>query len=309
MGGAEMIKAFCTSIESSGGYSGIFHHTFGLYFESVSLDRADFVFVVLENCHNWAIDSILRNLINTSGKPVAVFDYWEEAWNELAYRIDTHGLQNIKAVFKREMVKNHTYSGNIHPIDWYNHIPVPEPDTFEEFNARPIDILMIWGLSNPIRPEVHGNLMAGCHKHGWTYIGNRHHIAYEGGQKAVLLHQPHYDRIPEKEMYELQSKSKITISLPGAGVKCFRHAEAPINSVMAKPEDNLVWQAGWDKTNCVFFSDSVVEIGCLIDYGNDLKYELSNPETLYQKYLNGTKRAHEIKPEKVWNTHILPKIL
>jgi hypothetical protein len=114
----------------------------------------------------------------------------------------------------------------------------------------------------------------------------------------------------EDEMYELQSQSKITVSLPGSGEKCFRSSEAPLNSVMAMLDYNssILWQAGWNETNCVFFGDSVLDHEDNPDYGRDLKWELNNPEQLYQKYLNGTKIANNIKPETIWKTWILPRL-
>jgi hypothetical protein len=65
------------------------------------------------------------------------------------------------------------------------------------------------------------------------------------------------------------------------------------------PTNDLVWQAGWDETNCILVES---------DWPQSLKAELNSPEQLYQKYLNGTKIANNIKPETIWKTWILPRL-
>lgn len=303
------MKIYHTSLNKGQDVHGIWQWMFGSFYQSVPLDQSDLIFVVLFN-HPFSLDTDALELVRNSGKPIVVFDYWEENWDKNAYGYPFPELEalEVKVYFKREFWK-HT-KNNWHPIDFYNFKTWDKIDTFEEFNARPINILMIWGLSNPIRPEIHGNLMGACHKYGWTHISNTAYMKNERSPYAVLFHKPWYDRLPEDEMYQLQSQAKITISLPCSGKKCFRSSEAPLNSVMAILDYNssILWQAGWDETNCVFFGDSVLDHEDNPDYGRELKWELDRPEALYQKYLNGTKIANNIKPETIWNQHILTKL-
>lgn len=293
------MKVYLSSIETKHNLNFAFLQPFGRFVERVSIEECEYIFLILTNYWDWEIDPAEFEKLQKSSKPIVVFDYWEIGWDKDASGLPFPELNlfhdRVVAYFKRELKQNDTRGW--HPIDFYNNWEWRIPYTLEQFNARPIEILMIWGLSNPIRPAVHGTLMAACHENGWTYVGHESHIKHESGKKVVLLHKPHYDRLPETDMYRLQSMAKITISLPGAGIKCFRHLESPLNSVMAMPVNNLVWQAGWDQTNSIQVDG---------EWPHTLKQELDNPEALYQKYLSGTKRAHECKPENVWKTHILP---
>ncbi len=273
---------------------------FGQYFTQTPLDQAEYVFVVLENKPDWSLDEAMVQVIKASGKPIIVWDYWEEAWNKLTAQkqpfMEVFGRQ-VKTYFQREC-----RSAEIHPIDWYNHIPVPQPDTFEQYCARPIDVLMCYGYSHPMRPRLHATILAATQDYGWTFITNPSHMEHEKPPFAVLLHQPWYDRISQDELLDLQGKAKITISFPGAGEKCFRHSEACINSVMAMPLDHIRWQANW------WVGNSLKMPMLPNEWPFQLRKALDNPENLYQIYLNGTKRAAEIKPEVVWNSYILPII-
>jgi hypothetical protein len=290
------MKIYHTSLNKGQDVHGIWQWMFGSFYTSVSLEEAELIFVVLFN-HPFELDHAKLEEVRNSGKPIVVFDYWEENWSNPTYGLPFPELEalDVKAYFKREM-NGMVGSGKWHPIDFYNFQTWGKTDTFEEFNARPIDILMCYGLSHPMRPKVHAAIMT---SELWTYIDQPEYMEYEKGQFALCMFRPHYARIPDDELLNIQSKAKITISLPGSGEKCFRTSEAPINSVMAMPTNDLVWQAGWDETNCILVES---------DWPQSLKAELNNPEQLYQKYLNGTKIANNIKPETIWKTWILPRL-
>lgn len=290
------MKVYLSSIETKHNLNFAFLQPFGRFVERASIEECEYIFLILTNYWDWEIDPAEFEKLQRSGKPIVVFDYWEIGWDK-----DASGLpfpemnlfhDRVVAYFKRELAKNDTHGW--HPIDFYNGWEWPTIDTYEQFCARPIDVMMCYGLSHPIRPKVHAAIMTSGL---WTYIDQPEYIKHENGPFALCMFRPHYARVSQEQLLPLQAKSKIVISLPGAGIKCFRHLESPLNSVMAMPVNNLVWQAGWDQTNSIQVDG---------EWPHTLKQELDNPEALYQKYLNGTKRAHECKPGNVWKTHILP---
>jgi len=305
------MKVFLTNLDKGDGLVFAFTEPFEKFVEVVPIEQADYIFVILMNRVGWTLDEVAAKAVMASDKPKIVFDYWEIDWHTPSIN-PPHGvlpeLFQWKAYFKRHLQAEKVdpfdfyAGGSIYPIDFYNHLTWPTLDSFDEFQARPIDILMTYGLSHPMRPAVHASLLAACHDYGWTFITKPEHMLKEEPPFVVLLHTPHYDRLPMDELMLLQSQAKITISLPGAGTKCFRHSEAPINSVMAMPKDNLAWQAGWDGSNSIQV-ESTPEKWPLA-----LKVEIDHPQNLYQLYLNGTKRAMEIKPDKVWNEYLKPII-
>lgn len=293
------MNIFATSLEASGRYSGIFHHTFSPFYTLTTLQSCDVVFVVLENKPDWTLDIAMVAAIKASGKPVVVLDYWELDWQTPATDFPEPIKQanlDWKAYFKRELSRSDTGNlGPVYPIDWYNHHPIPPVQTEEEWNQRDIDVLMIYGYSHPMRPLFHGELLAQSPQMGWTFITDISDMEYEKPPYAVLLHCPWYRRLPMNTVLDLQKRAKVTISLPGAGVKCFRSTESCIGSIMAKPKDNLLWQAGWNEYNHIE-----------LDTVRNLKKALESD--LYPIYLESQKVADAMRPERVWNEHILPKL-
>jgi len=266
----------------------------------VPIEDAEMIFLILTNYWDWEIDPVEYQKLLDSKQPVVVFDFWEIGWDKDASGLPFPELNpffhRTKAYFKRELKKNDVHGW--FPIDFYNDWTWPTTDTFEEFNARPIDLLMCYGLSHPMRPKVHAAIMASGL---WTYIDQPEYMEHEKGPFALCMFRPHYARVSQENLLPLQAQAKITISIPGAAIKCFRSLEI-INSAMAKPIDNLVWQAGWSDENCIQID------GEAKDWPQKLKEHLADPEVLYQKYLNGISVAHESKPEVVWNTYLLPLI-
>lgn len=71
------MKIYHTSLNKGQDVHGIWQWMFGSFYQSVPLDQADLIFVVLFN-HPFELDLISLELIRNSGKPIVVFDYWEE---------------------------------------------------------------------------------------------------------------------------------------------------------------------------------------------------------------------------------------
>lgn len=144
---------------------------------------------------------------------------------------------------------------NVYPIDWPCFHPIPFFQTKDEFNKRQADVIFAWGHSHEARRLLHGKIFIHASDHGYGVIDSPYHI--ERGLKEykrvwLALQIPHYARIDMPQLLFIQGHAKVSISLPGAGVKCFRHAESPINSVMYMHEDGMNYSYDWENgVNCI----------------------------------------------------------
>jgi hypothetical protein len=158
--------------------------------------------------------------------------------------------------FKRELIegKNNPYT-TIYPIDWPCFHPVPAIESREEFNARPIEVFFSWGHSNEARRVLHGEIFINAAKKGYGVLDSPYTI--ERGLKEyktiwATFQIPHYARLSMEQLLFIQGHSKLSISLPGAGVKCFRMAESSINSVMFMHDDGMIYSYPWiHGVNCI----------------------------------------------------------
>ncbi len=104
-------------------------------------------------------------------------------------------------------------------------------------------------------------------------------------KKLVTVNVPWYARHPMQDVLQMQGLSKISISHWGAGKKCFRSAEAPLNAVMAMPVDDYAWTYDWVNCgNCLKFN-----------VGNELDpiYTFLNVAPLYDIYVNGVENCRK----------------
>lgn len=318
------MKVFLTSLDVEKSQHSVFYTTFGAFFELVDdPENADFVFLVpVPHCEfsmNW--DAAIR--ITHSKKPIVVFDYFEHGWwkgdtvnwmlGDKELPKDTEFIRpydvlskwvfgnkaQIKAYFQRELHKEHTKENfPVYPIDWYNSYVWEAIDTRVEFDARPIDVLWIYGNSHPMRQQFHGEMMKQAFPQ-WDVITDEKQIPFISNPTVAMLYKPHFDRLSQEEVYRIQSLSKITVSLPGFGVKCFRDTEAIVNSIVALPENNMVYHSGIKNIGLVLRSNPKSWVSCLSDFFK---------KDLYEKYLGCIKRSLELKPDRVWNDYIFPII-
>lgn len=192
-------------------------------------------------------------------------------------------------IFKRELLKRDE-SEKVLPIDYPCNIPAYPISRKEEFNARPISVMNYWGRSHEARVRLHGNIWKHASKRGYSVCDNIYHfdqfMLNEKGEKWVSLWMPHYARIDISNIIALNGLSKLSMALPGAGLKTFRHSESPINSVMVKYRDNLSWSFPWDESNCI-----------LCDEGKEIEAieEALQDEYLYDVYLEGVKQIDKYR--------------
>lgn len=168
---------------------------------------------------------------------------------------------NVRAYFKRELltVFQSPLKCALWPIDWTvpNYGLDGTTDEPNQFMDRPIDILMSWGYSSESRPRLHGELLRKAGMFGAHFVMCEEDLEMalkEGRQRIfALLFCPWYRRIQLSKIIRWQKLAKVSISVRGMGLKCFRSAEAPYNSVMAHQTPEAVqwafpWVAG---ENCI----------------------------------------------------------
>lgn len=200
--------------------------------------------------------------------------------------------------FQRELRREDAAS-NVIPIDFLCTNPSPKLDTRDEFNNRPYDVFSSWGYSHPNRARVHGDIFHAMGGRGINVIdgydklgGNSHHVP---ARTWLSIFTPHWVRKPMSEVIKYQAQSKISLSLYGAGAKCFRDAEAPVGSIMAHQTHWLARSYEWDDTNSVKLTE-FKEV-------DDLLRALENPN-LYDIYVAGQEnidryRIHRYLPDYV----------
>lgn len=204
-----------------------------------------------------------------------------------------------KLTLKRELLKKDK-SSTLLPIEYPNWVEKQPIQTKEQFNSRLIEVFFYWGHSHECRRQLHGNIWLNSSVSGYSVCDNLYYfenfMKEEKGSKWVTFNMPHYGRTDIKNLMMINANSKLSVSLPGAGVKCFRSTgESPINSVMVCQEDTLAWTFDWvDGFNCIKVPndgsiESIRGIGVSTEIPvleNSLKRD-----DLYDIYLNGVETA------------------
>ena len=284
--------------------------------------QAPVIFVIFQGQSDYVFNEAEFKALAELRKPVVILDYYEgrlSAQHQLL--IDAIGQLHIFCWFKRELrssfVNDKPYP--VYPID-FTHPFYPKPSTIdsrEDYNARPIDILMSWGFSSRSRAELHGLLF-----HEYTKFATIPPAALpsdvpifieeRGRCPLVLLYTPCYRRHPEAEIFDLQSKAKITVSCYGNGAKCFRNAEAGYNSLIAQMgADQFQWSYPWiDKHNCIALPNSkdsdFLDCRAAVDI---LEYWVRREHgSLYTLYVNSVLNTRNYLTSAYVRDYILPKL-
>lgn len=210
--------------------------------------------------------------------------------------------------FKRELLAKDCVINKLLPIEYPGFHPIPKIDSFEFFTSRPIDISYLWGESHPDRTNLHIEMYRLQSKFNYHLLDNAQHISgcfndVAAGERRVWLSQkiPHYARFSMEDVLYVGLTSKMSISMPGAGVKCFRHAESPINAIMLMPNNktHFQWSYPWiHGFNCLRF-DTVEDINNLFN---------TNASDLYEIYTRGVRNAEKYSIENYVPDYILNQI-
>jgi len=235
--------------------------------QAQSMREADAVLVPICYCSNYAFNTELERI----DKPIVLLDFMEYGWDagdkpnlfgggwlDQFEHIRSDEWKKLDAwvsslpkhlLFKRELFERDRNEWRL-PVEFPCLINIPETESCEVFNSRPIETFFNWGYSHPIRQRMHGRIFASA-------VHLNIHVVDSWTQQVeprtwATIHTPHYERKPMTEVMRWQQRSKVSLSLPGAGVKCFRSAEAPVGAVVAMLEDELAWSYPWnDSENCI----------------------------------------------------------
>lgn len=262
-----------------------------------------------------------EEIFSLVGKKYVIADYIEIAWNwdrketliigkntenfpdvcksDSWLKLDKFIKENEPYLyFKRELLEKDK-TDKILPIEYVNWQPEYPEQTKEEYLSRPIESFHFWGRSHEARLIYHGEVWKNAAKRGYAVCDNiyyfNHFINEETNpRKWLSFWMPHYSRIDIRDILKINGMAKVSVSLPGAGVKCFRSTgESLVNSVMCLPEDNLAYSYPLiDGQNCIKFILSSIDgiskewkiIECI---ENALRF----PEVLYEIYKKGLKAA------------------
>lgn len=226
--------------------------------------------------------------------------YYTEEWK----KFDDWVKQNPPVLtFKRELLKG-DHSDEIYPIEYPCIVGEYPIQSKEEFNARPIELLNYWGRSNEHRLRVHGEIWQHAFEKGGINVCDNIYytnlfLANEEPRRWFTMNIPHFARVDVGQLMNINFNSKLCLSLPGAGNKCFRSAEAPANSIMVMYKNNLSWAYSWDESNCI-----------LIEPGKEIEgiEAALQRDDLYDIYLKGIENCNKYRVENYISNYIQPLI-
>jgi hypothetical protein len=210
-----------------------------------------------------------------------------------------------KLLLKRELLKKDV-SDLVKPIEYGCLIDEYPVHSEVEFNSRQISAFQYWGRSNEHRVRIHSEIWLHAYKKGFQPCDSFYYVPQylnqEQGEKWITLWIPHWARMDINNLMPINGNSKLSLSWPGAGFKCFRTSEAPVNSVMVMYKNDFCFSYDWNESNCI-----LVEPGKEIE---GIEKALKNPN-LYTIYLEGLKTVDKYRPhnyipflEKIINERI-----
>jgi hypothetical protein len=260
--------------------------------EILSLKGRDYVVVdFIENGWDFTSDETLFIGTNTDKFPFLKGVGWERLHDFIS---DNPPV----GTFKRELLLKDR-AKNIYPIEYPCFQDDYELQLRDSFNNRPITAFNYWGRSHEARLMLQGKFWEHAAKKGYSVCDNvyqfNHFMHHEkDSKKLVSFHLPFYSRVDIKELMKINAISKLSISLPGAGIKCFRSTgESIVNSVCLLPEDNLAYSYPFiDGENCIKFSNNKDVTGLKSQWDVLGKVEEAiKRDDLYDIYLEGKKLA------------------
>ena len=254
-----------------------------------------------QNCtHLWGVNSHLFSQANT--EEWVKFDKFVKDRKPLVY-------------FKRELQKKDV-GGSVFPIDFPAFFSTPPVQSKAEFESRPIQAILIWGHSHESRRATHGNIFLNSTKKGYGVIDSFYH--FERGLSEyknvwATIQTPHYARLPMQDVLFVQGHSKISLSLRGAGDKCFRMCEAPLNSIMLMEEDGLAYAHPWvHGENCIKvpYTEDFEEIRGVKNSWRIIEAVESALERddLYSIYLKGVENCGRYRVDRYCKEYLEPII-
>lgn len=157
--------------------------------------------------------------------------------------------------FQRELLEKDT-SDKILSCTYPCYYPIPQIQTREKFNDRPIELFHFFGRSSEHRIHFQSNAYR---EDGITLIDNIYYLQgylAEGIHKHIWcsLHIPHFVRVQLEHILAINERSKLSLSMPGCGKRCFRDSESPINSIMVLQDSGVAFPFPWvHGENCIMY--------------------------------------------------------
>lgn len=224
--------------------------------------------------------------------------------NEEYKRFDDWVAENPPAhTFKRELLRQDVKE-NVSPVDYPCWFPRQTVNPKNIFDTRPIQALYYFGRSHEERIRLHADIWMNAYKRGASVCDTHHKFEQfmfeEKGELWASMWMPHYSRIDISNLLLINMLSKFCITLPGAGIKTFRHTEASYNSVMIKWKDNLAWSYPWQH-----------EINCIdTTKGNEIEdiYKYVDNPGLYEIYCEGVNNCSKYYIEDYVKNYLQPII-
>lgn len=255
-----------------------------------SVEAADAVIVPVSHFEKFTFNPLLRGI----RKPVIVVDFMEYysgnpwgvthlfgsrhreawlncpggAWDEFH---EWCANTNLALTFKRELYLADE-SEKVAPIEWPCYLPAWEIEPKMNFDTRPFDLFFNWGMSNVLRPAFAAQTYQLMAKGKIDVIAHFECIdakMHEPHRKWISVHSPHTHRTNINEVARRQAQSKMCLSLPGAGVKCFRSLEHLVHTAPVKLFDGMAWSYPWvHGENCIELVSSDNMAGSVYEHGN-----------------------------------------
>lgn len=262
-----------------------------------------------------------------SRKPYILLDFLEFGWNagdqenRIGHGIDRPWFAHMDScewgnldgfvrdnppalTFKRELFERDR-SDTLVPIEWLCDHVIPPIVSKEQFDSRPFDVFYNWGYSNPSRVHLHAEIFRAMADRGIDVLSEFRQLEsypISDQHRWVSIFSPWWMRTHLQAVLDFQQKSKVSVAMPGAGIKTFRDSEAPIGAIMAKPDDNLAWSYPWiHQQNCIRMEEG----RHFDDIRTTLNYALIN---LYDIYVEGQRNLANYQCETYVKNYILPKI-
>lgn len=237
---------------------------------------------------SWFPDFVFRSpwsspAYQRADKGYILIDFMETHAPQLAYDSFWQWVSDNPPLltFRRELRASERLERVI-PIEWPVYLPIPDKVSKEQFDSRPIEVLYFWGMSNRQRPILHGEIFSkGMANHGIDVISEwieptMEQCLHEHYWWATIF-TPYWRRKPINEVSEIWMKhSKITVSMPGNGMKTFRDTEC-VGTLMAIRKSDIAYSYPWNETNSI-----------QLEPGNEFEslLEATKRTNLYDLYLS-----------------------
>lgn len=132
--------------------------------------------------------------------------------------------------------------------------------TREQFEARPIELFHYFGRSHEARIVFQGNAHLYSSKAGIDLVDNMYYLQGYLNQQGehrrtwVSLHIPHFSRVDLSQLFKIGSLSKLGLSMPGCGKRCFRDSEIPVTSIPVFQDSGIDFPFKWvHGENCIMY--------------------------------------------------------